>query len=99
MLRLTETLVGLVLAGCFGQQVNPGLPLAESDVTGCRACRGKNRLPPPPALARPARHETAVTDDLHMGTEHDMTKCFYHKEKTRYLTKQGKGRLDWNLAT
>ena len=43
MLRLTETLVGQVLAGCFGQQVNPGRSLAELTVPGTACCLGNIR--------------------------------------------------------
>ena len=47
--RFTDWTCECILAGCFGQQVNPGLPLAESDVRGCRAVHWK----PPPAPLLP----------------------------------------------
>ena len=62
--RFTDWTCECILAGCFGQQVNPGLPLAESDVRGVPSGPLEAASRPPPALARPAPHKIAVTDDL-----------------------------------
>ena len=63
--RFTDWTCECILAGCFGQQVNPGLPLAESDVRGVPSGPGKPPPAPLPALARPAPHKIGLTDDLH----------------------------------
>ena len=76
--RFTDWTCECILAGCFGQQVNPGLPLAESDVRGCRAVLG-SRLPPPPSLGKtrsaqscPHRRPSQL-----LGSDH-MTKSFVY---------------------
>ena len=44
--RLTDWTCECILARCFGQQVKPGLPLAESDVRGAE--RSREEKPPAP---------------------------------------------------
>ena len=73
--RFTDWTCECILAGCFGQQVNPGLPLAESDV---RECREKPPPAPLPPWQDPLHTKLPSQTTFTTGGASHMTKsCFY----------------------